>query len=150
MLSFGVFQFFYATNFLREYSLSQISWIGTTEFFCLIFVGVVTGPLFDVGYRNTLVYVSSAMIIFGVMMLSLSTKYYQIMLSQGICLGIGSGILLVPTLTMAASSFTTRRAFAIMLVTLGSNIGRKFAITIVSLRRKIFANRTLKVVSSSL
>ena len=57
------------------------------------------------------------------MMLSLSAKYYQIILSQGICLGIGSGILYVPSLALVAASFTTKRPLAVTLVTAGSSIG---------------------------
>ena len=57
------------------------------------------------------------------MMLSLSTEYYQIILSQGVCLGIGSGILYVPSLALVAASFTTKRPLAVTLVTAGSSIG---------------------------
>ena len=124
VLSFGVFQSFYLTHFLRDDSPSRISWIGTTEFFCLIAIGIFTGPLHDRGYHNALVCVSCAIIIFAIMMLSLSTKYYQIMLTQGVCLGIGSGMILVPALTLVANSFTTKRALAVSLVTAGSSIGR--------------------------
>lgn len=111
---------------LKEYSPSEISWIGTTEIFCLNFVGTITGPAFDLGYHDVLLYFSSFIVIFAIMMLSLSTKYYQIILSQGVCLGIGSGILYVPSLALVAASFTTKRPLAVTLVTAGSSIGMIF------------------------
>ena len=103
VLSFGVFQSFYQTTYLRGYSLSDLAWIGTTQVFCLNFVGVLTGPIYDLGHHDLLLYVSSFMIIFAIMMLSLSTKYYQVFFSQGLCLGIGSGILYVPSLALVAA-----------------------------------------------
>ena len=66
------------------------------------------------------------MLIFGIMMLSLSTTYYQVLLSQGICMGVGSGILYVPSLALIASSFTTKRALAVTFVTAGSSVGETF------------------------
>ena len=65
------------------------------------------------------------MVIFAIMMLSLSTSYYQVFLSQGLCLGIGSGILYVPSLALVAASFTTKRALAVTMVTAGSSISGK-------------------------
>ena len=123
VLSFGVFQSFYQTTYLRGYSLSDLAWIGTTQVFCLNFVGVLTGPIYDLGYHGLLLYVSSFMVIFAIMMLSLSNNYYQVFLSQGLCLGIGSGILYVPSLALVAASFTTKRALAVTMVTAGSSIG---------------------------
>ena len=127
MLTFGVFESFYQVDLLRGYSPSTIAWIGTTQVFCLNFVGLLTGPIFDLGHHDLLLYISSILVPFGVMMLSLSTKYYQILLSQGICLGVGSGILYVPSLALVAASFITRRAMAVTIVTAGSNIGQQIA-----------------------
>ena len=125
VLCFGAFQSFYQAQLLHEYSPSAISWIGTTEVFLLNVVGFLTGPLFDLGYHDALLFSSSGIVVFAVMMLSLSTKFYQIFLSQGICLGVGSGILNVPSLALVAGSFTTKRPLAVTLVTAGSAIGNK-------------------------
>ena len=123
VLTFGVFESFYHKNLLRAHSPSEIAWIGTVQVFCLSFVGVLTGPIYDLGYHDLLLYVSSFMFMFGVMMLSLSTTFYQILLSQGVCIGIGSGILYVPSLTLVVTSFTTKRALATTLCTAGSSVG---------------------------
>lgn len=63
------------------------------------------------------------MVIFGQMMLSLSTKYYQVMLSQGVCVGTGAGLIYVPAIAMVSTQFTTKRAIAIGLITSGASLG---------------------------
>lgn len=67
--------------------------------------------------------VGSVMFVFGLMMLSLATEYYQVMLAQGVCIGLASGLLYVPSLALVASSFTKRRGLAIGLSTSGSSVG---------------------------
>lgn len=86
-------------------------------------MGVAGGPLFDRGYFNILIYVGSFSTVFGTMMLSLSRAYYQVLLSQGICVGLGCGLLYVPTLALIGGSFTTRRAIAMGIVTSGIALG---------------------------
>lgn len=60
---------------------------------------------------------------FGMMMLSLSTKYYQILLSQGFCFGIGAGLIYVPALAFVNVNFVKKRALAIGIVTGGASVG---------------------------
>ncbi len=48
-LAFGVFQEFYQTNYLADYSASRISWICGIQAF-LLSTGAVCGPLFARGY----------------------------------------------------------------------------------------------------
>ena len=92
--------------------------------FLIVMVGVITGPIFDRGYHHVLLYVGSFLVVLGAMMLSVSKSYYQIFLSQGVCIGLGSGILYVPSLALVVSSFTKRRALAISLTTCGASIGK--------------------------
>lgn len=46
-LAFGVFQEFYQTEYLANYSASSISWIGGLQAFLLLSTGALCGPLFD-------------------------------------------------------------------------------------------------------
>jgi len=121
--SAGAFQEFYQRDLLAEYSPSAISWIGTVNAAFLISTGVFAGPLFDRGFARHLMVLGSIMIVFGQMMLSLSTAYYQIMLSQGFCVGIGAGLIYVPAIALVNTQFTTRRAIAMGLVTSGASLG---------------------------
>lgn len=119
----GAFQEYYQRSLLSHYSPSAISWIGTVNATFLISTGVLAGPLFDRGYVRPLMLLGSFMVLFGQMMLSLSTEYYQILLSQGFCVGIGAGLIYVPAIAMVNVKFTSRRAIAMGLVTSGASLG---------------------------
>lgn len=66
---------------------------GTLQAVLIIAVGVLTRPLFDRGYIRSLMIFDSFMVVFGMMMLSLSSKHHQIILSKGLYVGVGSGII---------------------------------------------------------
>lgn len=88
--SFGVYQAYYETELLSSYSVSAISWIGTTQLFLLGFVGVLSGPLCDRGYGQALLIAGCSMVVLGVFMTSVAKRYWQILLCQGFCIGIGT------------------------------------------------------------
>jgi MFS family permease len=121
--AFGAYQSYYTTGILKDYNASSISWIGTIQAFLLVFVGVITGPVFDQGYLRPMVIVGGCMIVFAVMMLSLAREYWQIVLAQGICLGLGSGILFTPSLAQVTVSFTKHRPIALGCAMIGSGLG---------------------------
>jgi len=106
LLTFGVFQNYYETVLLRAQSSGSIAWISTTCAFIVLSAGVVTGPLYDRGYYKVLLVVGTSLEVFGLMMLSLSTKYYQLFLAQAICVGLGAGIVFTPSVAAAAACFT--------------------------------------------
>ena len=85
--AFGSFQSYYELEYLTNESSSSISWIGTMSTFLLIVVGVISGPLFDLGYFRSMLFVGAATETVGVFLMSLSTKYWHIFLTQGVVLG---------------------------------------------------------------
>ncbi|PCG98252.1 Major facilitator superfamily domain, general substrate transporter [Penicillium occitanis (nom. inval.)] len=121
--TWGAFQTYYEEQILAHESASTISWIGSIESFLLMFIGVVAGPLFDAGYLWILLPFGSFMVVFGYMMTSLATEYYQVMLAQGICVGIGAGFLFVPSVALLPQYFRKKRALANGLAASGSSFG---------------------------
>ena len=121
--AFGVFQAFYETDLLRDQSASTISWVGTLQGSLLLIVGVISGPLFDSGYFNFLLIGASLGLVFALMMLSLATQYYQVILTQGILLGICSGLLYIPGVALVPVYFKHRRGLALGIATGGGSIG---------------------------
>ncbi|EXJ81411.1 hypothetical protein A1O3_07703 [Capronia epimyces CBS 606.96] len=121
--SFGLFQSYYELNILTGMSSSNISWIGTMTSYLLIVTGVLSGPWFDLGYYKVMLLGGAAMSCLGIMMLSLSSQYYQIFLTQGICTGLGCGVLYIPGLALVGRSFTRRRAMAMGIVSSGAPVG---------------------------
>ncbi|QKX58095.1 uncharacterized protein TRUGW13939_05216 [Talaromyces rugulosus] len=59
----------------------------------------------------------------GIFMTSLGKEYWQIILSQGICVGIGNGLLFCPTISLVSKYFTTKKALTMGLAAAGSATG---------------------------
>jgi MFS family permease len=123
-LSYGAFQAYYKDYLLSSSSDSAISWIGTVQGWLLILVGVLSGPLFDLGYFRSMLLVGNFLVVFGIMMLSLCTTYWQVFLTQAICMGLGAGLLYVPSLALIGIWFERRRALAMGIVMSGIAVGK--------------------------
>ncbi|KAJ5758182.1 uncharacterized protein N7511_006876 [Penicillium nucicola] len=121
--TFGVFQSYYEDRLLSSYSSSSISWIGTVQGFLLLVVGVVVGPLFDRGYVSSLIAIGTFLVVFGLMMTSLSTEYYQIFLAHGVAVGMGCACVFLPSVAVVATYFTTHRALAMGITAAGGSTG---------------------------
>ncbi|OCL04162.1 MFS general substrate transporter [Glonium stellatum] len=122
-LSFGAFQAYYQHELLASSSASAISWIGTVQAWLLILVGVLSGPLFDLGYFRYMLYIGNFLVVFGIMMLSLAKEYWQVFLAQGLCMGLGAGFLYVPSLALVGIWFSRKRALAMGIVMSGIAVG---------------------------
>jgi MFS family permease len=57
------------------------------------------------------------------MLTSICTKYWQILLAQALCVGVGCGCLFIPSLAILAAYFSTKKAFATGIATAGSSLG---------------------------
>jgi MFS family permease len=142
--TFGVFQTYYESGDLFQETSSNISWIGSVQCVvhppsniveikfneyqphrsvCVLLVGACTGPIFDRGYLRLLLLIGSFGVVFGFMMLSLCTEFWQAMLAQGFCIGLGGGMLFVPSVAILPTYFSTRIGLAIGLAAAGSSMG---------------------------
>ncbi|GKZ91604.1 hypothetical protein AnigIFM59636_004241 [Aspergillus niger] len=121
--TFGVYQSYYETSLLRDYSPSSIAWIGTVQSFLLLSLGIIVGPIFDRGYIKFLIIAGTFLIVFGLMMTSLSKEYYQFFLAHGVAVGLGSGLLFIPSVAIPVTYFTSRRAVAIGIAASGGSVG---------------------------
>lgn len=95
----GVFQDYYQTHQLREYSPSQIAWIPSLQLFFMLAAGPLVGKIFDDYGPRHLLLVGTFFHVFGLMMTSLSKKYYQFLLSQALCSAIGASCVFYPAFT---------------------------------------------------
>lgn len=121
--SFGSYQTYYESDLLKDASPSSVSWIGSIQAYLLMLVGAMTGPIYDAGYFRHLLVVGSFLVVFGQMMLSLCTEYWQVLLAQAFCIGAGTGCLFVPSVAILSTYFTTRLATATGIAAAGSSIG---------------------------
>lgn len=89
--------------------------------FLLVIVGIVAGPLFDMGYLRHLMFLGCILVVFGLFMFSLSKTYYQVMFSQGLCFGIGARLSYFPAVALIGTQFSAKgRPFAIGCPSLGN------------------------------
>ncbi|KIV84254.1 hypothetical protein PV11_00044 [Exophiala sideris] len=122
--SFGAFQAYYAQTLRPSKSESQIAWIGSLQGFLLLFIGVLVGPAIDVGYMRHVLTVGSLLFAFGLFMTSLCHQYYQLILAQGLVVGIGAGCIFLPSITVVPQWFSPQRSpLALGIVATGSSIG---------------------------
>ncbi|KKA20232.1 hypothetical protein T310_5738 [Rasamsonia emersonii CBS 393.64] len=120
--AYGVYQTYHERDLLASRSPSDIAWVGSLQAFLLVLGGVVTGPSYDAGYFRQLILVGSVLVVLGMMMTSLCQQYWQVMLAQGIVIGLGSGCLFVPSVAILPTYFSTKKAFAQGLAASGSSL----------------------------
>ncbi|KAG4222852.1 hypothetical protein PC116_g28674, partial [Phytophthora cactorum] len=87
--SFGVFQAYYVSQLGRP--PSDISWIGSIQVFLTFFIGTFTGRFTDAGFFRPVTICGIVFMTLGIFTTSVATQYWQLILSQGLCMGIGSG-----------------------------------------------------------
>jgi MFS family permease len=75
------------------------------------------------GYFRSLIVSGSFLVVFGHMMLSLCTVYWQVLLAQAFCIGIGMGLLFIPSVAILSTYFTTHLALATGIAASGSSLG---------------------------
>jgi MFS family permease len=54
----------------------------------------------------------------------LATKYWHVFLTQGICMGLGAGLLYIPSLALVGSWFSRKRSLAMGIATSGIAVGK--------------------------
>ncbi|OJJ65688.1 hypothetical protein ASPBRDRAFT_60343 [Aspergillus brasiliensis CBS 101740] len=119
--SFGVFETYYTT--LLHRSASDVAWIGSIQVFLSFFIGGLIGRFADGGFPRHVLVCGTIMMIVGIFTASVSSQYWQFVLSQGICCGLGSGCLVTPAVSVVSTYFERKRSLAIGIATCGSVTG---------------------------
>lgn len=119
--SFGLFESYYVTTL--SLSPSSISWIGSVQIFLVYFVGAFSGRALDAGYYHSVQIAGSILQVLGIFMTSISTQYWQIFLAQGICKGLGDGLVFCPTVSLVATYFMKKRSLAMAFTASGGATG---------------------------
>ncbi|KFY84536.1 hypothetical protein V500_09221 [Pseudogymnoascus sp. VKM F-4518 (FW-2643)] len=120
--SFGSFEQYYLTHQLQSYSPDKIAWIGSISAYLQFGAGMVGGPMFD-RYGSRIMQPAAVVYVFAVMMLSLCKEYWQMMLVQGVLMGVAMGFLQFPAFAAVSQYFDKNRAAALGVVVSGSSIG---------------------------
>ena len=119
--SFGVFNTYYSET-LGE-SQSTVSWVGSIQLWIIFVVSVFSGRALDAGLFIPTFFVGSVIQVLGIFTNSLCTEFWQLLLTQGLCTGLGSGIIFTPSMGIVTTYFTHRRALAVAIVSTGNSFG---------------------------
>ena len=85
--------------------------------------GPIIGKLYDNYGPRWLLISGTFMHIFGVMMTSLASEYYQFILAQGICSPIGTSLIFYPAMSTITTWFFHKRGLAFGVMAGGSSVG---------------------------
>jgi MFS family permease len=88
-----------------------------------VVIGTFSGRAFDARYLWPVVVAGMIVQLVGVFAMSLATNYWQLLLSHGVCTGIGGGIFFILMISVVLTYIAKRRGLAIGLVTTGNSIG---------------------------
>ncbi|OCK82289.1 MFS general substrate transporter [Lepidopterella palustris CBS 459.81] len=119
--SFGIFQQYYSTTLALP--PSTISWIGSLQILLVYFIGTFSGRALDAGYYRLVLFCGLVLQLVGVFMTSLSSEYWHLLLTQGLCQGLGDGLIFCPAVANTATYFSSRRTMAISCVACGGATG---------------------------
>ena len=92
--------------------------------FLLMIIPIWSGSASDLGHYKLVLRLGILLWLVGIFMTSICTKYWQLLLAQGVCIGAANGFMFVPTMSVISTYFdSSRRSFAIGLVLTGSATG---------------------------
>lgn len=125
MNAYGVFQTYYQLDRLSSYSSSTIAWIGSTQAFLLFLVSVVAGPVFDAGYLRALLLIGLVLVVVGMELVSVTSQYWQVFLTQAVMMGLGFGCLYLPAPAVVSQYFHKHTALAMGVSSMSAALGSK-------------------------
>lgn len=121
VLSFGAFQTYYSS--VLNMDPSTVSWVGSIQAWLMFFLGAFSGRALDAGLFRPTVIIGVLFQLIGMFMMSLSTKYWQLFITQGVLIGIGGGISFCPAMGLLSTYFSKHRGLAVGLATTGNSTG---------------------------
>ncbi|OAA51964.1 Major facilitator superfamily domain, general substrate transporter [Metarhizium rileyi] len=119
--SFGVYQLYYVDTL--GLPSAQVSWVGSCQVFLTFGACAFSGRLADAGYARQTVIAGCCFAVLGAYTTSFCSEYWQIFLAQGVCTGIGLGIIFAPAISVASSYFNKNRSLALSVAATGTSLG---------------------------
>lgn len=121
--SFGVFTAYYKESLLPTTSSFRIGWINSVQSAFIFFGGTFSGKIFDAGYFYHLEAAGMVISFVTFMLIAECKEYWQVLLAQGVGLGIGMGLLFSPSLACTGAYFKKYRPMALSVCVGGGGLG---------------------------
>jgi MFS family permease len=107
---------------MPDQDASAIAWIGSAQLFFTT-LGCLPGGFFlDRGYLKSLIVVGTVLEVLGLILASFFTSFWSILFAQGVCMGIGSGLLALIPIAVLAMFFEKKRMLATGLASTGASV----------------------------
>lgn len=120
--AFGVFQTHYVDSLMPDQDTAAIAWIGSIQLFFTTLGCLPGGLLLDRGYLKSIIAVGTAFEVLGLVIASFFKSYWAILAAQGVCMGIGSGLLALIPVAVLAMFFEKKRMLATGLASTGASV----------------------------
>lgn len=120
--AFGVFQTYYVDTLMPEQDAASIAWIGSIQLFFTTIGCLPGGILIDRGYLQSIIALGTILEVVGLVLTSFFKSYWAILFAQGVCMGIGSGLLALIPVAVLAMFFEKKRMLATGLASTGASI----------------------------
>lgn len=118
---FGVYQHYYIST--TGMDATAVPWIGSVQIFLAYFMCTVSGRLSDAGYAKSTLLAGATLAVLGTLATSFCTQFWQVMLAQGICTGLGLGLTATVSVPAISSYFQKKRSIALSISTTGTSVG---------------------------
>lgn len=87
-------------------------------------IGAYSGSASDSGYFRLTTIAGQCLFVFGVFMASISQRYYQLLLSHGVTVGLGMGLMFIPIMSVVSTYWSPkRRSLALGSMLCGAAVG---------------------------
>ncbi|KAK6332898.1 hypothetical protein TWF696_002917 [Orbilia brochopaga] len=126
MNAIGVFQAYYKQYLLPQYTESQLSWIMGSYLFVIFAGGVLAGTIFDIYGPRYLIIGGTMCLPFGMVLISISTQYWHLILAQSLLVGGGTAMTFYASISSVTTWFYHKRAMAIGIASTGGGVGGIF------------------------
>ncbi|RAK73951.1 MFS general substrate transporter [Aspergillus fijiensis CBS 313.89] len=119
----GVFEAVVSKDILPNVSSSTTGWIFSVYAFVNWVCGMQIGPTFDAMGPRALILAGTVCTLIGIFSFSVCKEYYQFFLAFSVLTGLGSSLLLTPSMACVAHWFMKRRGLASGVAFIGSGFG---------------------------
>ncbi|KZT10198.1 MFS general substrate transporter [Laetiporus sulphureus 93-53] len=145
--AWGVFQAYYEETMLPDTPPSTIAWIGSVQYALVFIPGLVFGRLFDMGYFKLPLLGASSLLVTATFLVAECTQFWQLILCQGIAVGLACGAIFGPTLGILPHWFHKKLGVAYGLTATGSSLGGTiFPIAVRNLIDEVGFKWTMRIV----
>ncbi|KAJ2908465.1 hypothetical protein GGI21_002860, partial [Coemansia aciculifera] len=121
--SYGVFSTYYLNVKFAETPATTLSWIGTLFTSLMLGCSIFTGAIADKKRFRVTAYTGTVICTIAYILASLCKEVWQLILTQGVLLGIGASFLFAPSVSIPSQWFSKNRGLATGIAVAGASIG---------------------------